>query len=166
MSQVTLAGNPIPITGPFPQKGDTVPDFNLTGKDLSDCSLSTWAGHRKILNIVPSLDTPTCATSTRKFNEQAAQLNNTVVLVISADLPFAMSRFCATEGLERVVSLSTFRGRDFHDHYGVNITGGPLKGLTARAVVVLDENNRVLHSQLVPEIKNEPDYAAALKALA
>ncbi len=166
MSQVTLAGNPIPVAGHFPQKGETAPDFNLTGKDLSDCSLATWAGHRKILNIVPSLDTPTCATSTRKFNEQAAQLKNTVVLVVSTDLPFAMSRFCATEGLERVVSLSTFRGHDFHGNYGVDITGGPLKGLTARAVVVLDENNRVLHSQLVPEIKDEPDYAAALNALA
>lgn len=166
MSQVTLAGNPIPVAGHFPQKGETAPDFNLTGKDLSDCSLVTWAGHRKILNIVPSLDTPTCATSTRKFNEQAARLDNTVVLVISADLPFAMSRFCATEGLERVVSLSTFRGRDFHERYGVDITGGPLKGLTARAVVVLDENNRVLHAELVPEIKNEPDYAAALNTLA
>ncbi|MDE1941936.1 MAG: thiol peroxidase [Betaproteobacteria bacterium] len=165
MSNVTLAGKPIAVAGNFPMPGTTAPDFSLTGKDLADCSLATYAGKRKILNIVPSLDTPTCATSTRKFNERASALNNTVVLVVSADLPFAMSRFCTTEGLDRVVSLSTFRDHGFHQHYGVDITDGPLRGLTARAVVVLDENNRVLHSQLVPEIKQEPDYEAALAAL-
>jgi thiol peroxidase len=115
---------------------------------------------------VPSLDTPTCALSTRKFNEQAGQLPNTVVLVIAADLPFAMSRFCSTEGLENVITLSTFRGRDFHFAYGVDISDGPLRGLTARAVVVLDEENKVLHAELVPEIAQEPNYEAALKALA
>jgi thiol peroxidase len=118
-----------------------------------------------VLNIVPSLDTPTCATSTRKFNEAANGMQNTVVLVVAADLPFAMARFCGAEGLSNVVPLSTFRNRDFHTNYGVDIADGVLKGLTARGVVVLDENNRVLHSQLVPEIKNEPDYDAALSAL-
>jgi thiol peroxidase len=118
-----------------------------------------------VLNIVPSLDTPTCAQSTRVFNQKASGMTNTVVLVISADLPFAMSRFCSAEGLNNVVTLSTFRGRDFHGKYGVDIADGPLKGLTARAVVVLDENNKVLHFELVPEIANEPNYDAALAAL-
>ena len=117
------------------------------------------------MNIVPSLDTPTCATSTRKFNEAASQLENAVVLVISADLPFAMARFCTTEGLDNVVTLSTMRGREFLNQYGVEVKTGPLVGLTARAVVVLDENNQVLHSELVPEIKDEPNYDAALAAL-
>ncbi|MDE2354028.1 MAG: thiol peroxidase [Betaproteobacteria bacterium] len=165
MSNVTLAGKPIAVAGRFPKPGATAPDFSLTGKDLADCTLATYAGKRKILNIVPSLDTPTCATSTRKFNEKAGNIANTVVLVVSADLPFAMSRFCSAEGLNHVVSLSTFRDHAFHERYGVDITDGPLRGLTARAVVVLDENNRVLHSQLVPEIKQEPDYEAALSAL-
>lgn len=165
MSTVTLAGNVITVAGTFPQVGQFAPDFSLTGKDLADHSLETFSGRRKILNIVPSLDTPTCATSTRKFNETAASLNRTVVLVISADLPFAMSRFCVAEGLEGVVTLSTFRAPGFHRDYGVDITDGPLRGLTARAVLVLDENNRVLHSQLVSEIKDEPDYQAALAVL-
>ena len=127
--------------------------------------LKDYAGKRKVLNIVPSLDTPTCQVSTRKFNEKAGSLANTVVLVVSADLPFAMKRFCEAEGLNNVVTLSTMRGRDFHGKYGVDIADGVLKGLTARAVVVLDESNKVIYSQLVPEIKNEPDYDAALAAL-
>ena len=137
----------------------------LTGKDLKEVSLKDFAGKRKVLNIVPSLDTPVCQASTRKFNEKAGSLANTVVLVVSGDLPFAMKRFCEAEGLNNVVTLSSFRGRDFHAKYGVDITDGPLKGLTARAVVVVDENNKVTYSQLVPEIKNEPDYDAALAAL-
>jgi thiol peroxidase len=165
MATVTLQGAPVSVGGTLPQPGQTAPDFKLAGKDLADVSLSTWAGKRKVLNIVPSLDTPTCQKSTRVFNEKAAAMDNSVVLVISADLPFAMSRFCGAEGLERVVTLSTFRDHDFHRRYGVDITDGPLKGLTARAVVVLDENNKVLHSELVPEIANEPDYGAALAAL-
>ncbi len=165
MSTVTLAGNVITVAGQFPQVGQSAPDFSLTGKDLAENTLATFAGRRKILNIVPSLDTPTCATSTRKFNATAASLSQTVVLVISADLPFAMSRFCVAEGLEGVVTLSTFRAQGFHRDYGVDITDGPLRGLTARAVVVLDENNRVLHAQRVSEIKNEPDYEAALAVL-
>ncbi|HRP96483.1 MAG TPA: thiol peroxidase [Rhodocyclaceae bacterium] len=165
MTTVTLGGNPIEVAGNFPKPGDTAPAFKLVATDLSDATLDTYAGKRKVLNIVPSLDTPTCATSTRKFNAEASALDNTVVLVISADLPFAMKRFCETEGLANVVSLSTMRGREFLRDYGVEIASGPLVGLTARAVVVLDANNKVLHSQLVPEIKDEPDYAAALAAL-
>ena len=165
MSTVTLGGNPINVAGNFPKSGDSAADFSLTGKDLKDVGLKDFAGKRKVLNIVPSLDTPVCQTSTRKFNEKAGSLANTVVLVVSGDLPFAMKRFCEAEGLNNVVTLSTFRGRDFHAKYGVDVTDGPLKGLTSRAVVVLDENNKVKYSQLVPEIKNEPDYDAALAAL-
>jgi len=165
MSTVTLGGKPVSIGGDFLQTGASAPEFSLTGKDLKDVGLKDFAGKRKVLNIVPSLDTPTCQVSTRKFNEKASGLSNTVVLVISADLPFAMKRFCEAEGLNNVVTLSTMRGRDFHAKYGVDIADGPLKGLTARAVVVLDENNKVKYSQLVPEIKNEPDYDPALAAL-
>lgn len=166
MSKVTLGGNPITVAGTFPAKGNAVPDFSLTTKDLKDVGLNDYAGKRKVLNIVPSLDTPVCQKSTRVFNEKANGLSGTVVLVISADLPFAMNRFCGAESLNNVVTLSTMRGRDFHAKYGVDITDGPLKGLTARAVVVLDENNKVLHAELVPEIKQEPNYDAALAALA
>ncbi len=165
MSTVTLGGNPVNVAGNFLAPGANAPDFKLTGKDLKDVGLAEFAGKRKVLNIVPSLDTATCQVSTRKFNEKAAALKNTVVLVISGDLPFAMNRFCSTEGINNVVTLSTMRGRDFHTKYGVDIADGPLKGLTARSVVVLDENNKVVYSQLVPEIKNEPDYDAAIAAL-
>lgn len=166
MSQtVTLRGNPINIAGRFPQPGDAAPDFSLVGKDLADVTLASFAGKRKILNIFPSIDTPTCATSVRQFNQKANGLPNTVVLCISADLPFAQSRFCGAEGLNNVVTLSTMRGREFLETYGVAIASGPLVGLTARAVVVLDENDKVLHAELVPEIGQEPDYGAALAAL-
>jgi thiol peroxidase len=167
MTTVTFLGNPVPLAGSLPQPGSTAPDFSLVAGDLADVSLKNYAGKRKLLNIVPSLDTPTCATSTRKFNEEAGKLANTVVLVISADLPFAAGRFCSVEGLKNVVHLSMLRGgADFAKSYGVQITAGPLAGLAARAVVVLDENDKVLHSQRVGEIANEPDYGAALKALA
>lgn len=162
---VTLAGNPITIEGQFPQVGTAAPAFTLVDKGLADVSLASFAGKRKILNIFPSVDTPTCATSVRKFNAQANALPNTVVLCISADLPFAQARFCGAEGLDKVITLSTLRGADFLTQYGVAISSGPLAGLAARAVVVLDENDRVLHAELVPEIKNEPDYAAALAVL-
>jgi len=162
---VTLAGNPINVEGKFPKVGDKAPDFKLVDKDLKDVSLGNFAGKRKVLNIVPSLDTPTCAKSTRVFNEKASSLTNTVVLVIAADLPFAMSRFCGAEGLNNVHTLSTMRGAEFKRNYGVDITTGPLAGITARAVVVLDENDKVLHAQMVPEIKEEPNYEAALAAL-
>lgn len=163
---VTLGGNPIQIGGTLPKTGSTAPAFKLVAKDLSDVTLDNYAGKRKVLNIFPSIDTPTCATSVRKFNAEAAQLKNTVVLCVSADLPFAQSRFCGAENLDNLQTLSTMRGRDFLQHYGVAIESGPIAGVAARAVVVLDENNKVLHSELVSEIKNEPNYAAALAALA
>ncbi|QID16337.1 thiol peroxidase [Nitrogeniibacter mangrovi] len=165
MATVTLKGNPVDVAGTLPAKGSPAPDFTLTNGELADVGLDAFAGKRKVLNIVPSLDTPTCATSTRKFNADAASLADTVVLVISADLPFAAGRFCTTEGLDNVVTLSTFRNAGFGQRWGVAITSGPLAGLTARAVVVLDKDNTVLHSQLVPEIAEEPDYAAAEAAL-
>ena len=165
MTTITRAGVPIHLSGKFPKPGDPAPGFSLVATDLRDLTLKDFAGKRKVLNIVPSLDTPTCATSTRKFNEQAGGLPNTVVLVISADLPYAMKRFCETEGLNNVVSLSTMRGREFMTDYGVKIEDGPIAGITARAVVVIDENDKVIHAELVPEIKQEPNYDAALAAL-
>ena len=165
MAQVTLKGNPIHTNGELPAVGAKAPAFKLTAGDLKDVGLEQYAGKKKILNIVPSLDTPTCATSTRKFNKEAGALANTVVLVVSADLPFAAKRFCTTEGLENVVTLSLLRDKKFAQDYGVLLTDGPLAGLTARAVVVLDENDKVVHRQLVPEIGNEPDYDAALHAV-
>ena len=165
MSQVTLGGNPIEVSGTFPSAGQQAPEFSLVGKDLKPVTLADFAGKRKVLNIVPSLDTPTCATSTRKFNEAAGKLANTAVIVVSGDLPFAATRFCSTEGIENVVTASTFRGHEFAKAYGVDVTSGPLTGLTARAVVVLDEQNKVLHAELVGEIKDEPNYDAALAAL-
>ncbi len=165
MSKVSLDGNPIEIGGNFPQNGATAPGFTLTNQGLEEISLNSFAGKRKILNIIPSIDTGVCAASTRKFNEKAGSLDNTVVLVISADLPFAAGRFCGAEGLKDVITLSTFRNGGFLQDYGVAIQSGPLAGLCARAVVVLDENNQVLHGELVSEIKNEPDYEAVLNAL-
>ncbi|MBU2873064.1 thiol peroxidase [Marinobacter salexigens] len=165
MSTVTLEGNPIELSGKFPQNDDTAQPFTLTNSGLEEVKLESWAGKRKILNIIPSIDTGVCAASTRKFNEKAGGLDNTVVLVISADLPFAAARFCGAEGLENVITLSTFRNYSFQQDYGVAIQDGPLAGLCARAVVVLDEDNKVIHSQLVSEIHDEPDYDAALKVL-
>jgi thiol peroxidase len=165
MAQVTLRGNPVQVEGELPTVGAQAPDFTLTAGDLSDATLATFAGKRKVLNIFPSVDTPTCATSVRKFNAQANDVANTVVLCISADLPFAQARFCGAEGLENVQTLSTLRGAEFIQNYGVAIADGPLKGLTARAVVVLDENDNVLHSELVKEIAEEPNYEAALAVL-
>ncbi|SDG62598.1 thiol peroxidase [Pseudomonas abietaniphila] len=165
MAQVTRRGSPVQISGELPKVGSKAPAFKLVGGDLSDVTLETFAGKRKVLNIFPSVDTPTCATSVRKFNAQANQLNNAVVLCISADLPFAQARFCGAEGLENVKNLSTMRGADFMQAYGVAIADGPMVGLTTRAVVVLDENDNVLHSELVPEIGQEPNYDAALAVL-
>lgn len=162
---VTLGGAPLTLFGTFPTVGQTAPAFTLVNKDLKDVSLQSFAGKRKVLNIVPSLDTEVCATSTRKFNEAASKLKNTVVLAISADLPFAMSRFCVAEGLENVVTLSLMRGRDFMRNYGVKIADTVLAGVTARAVLVLDENDRVIHAELVDDITHEPNYEAALAAL-
>ncbi len=165
MTTVTLAGNPITVNGVFPIIGSKIADFVLTAKDLSEVALESYVGKRKILNIVPSLDTPVCAKSTRTFNERANTVNNVVMFVIAADLPFAMARFCGAEGLEHIRPLSTFRAKGFHEALGVDIVDGPLRGLTARAVIVLDENNHVLYAELVPEIKQEPNYDAALAAL-
>ncbi|TFY91338.1 thiol peroxidase [Pseudomonas kairouanensis] len=165
MAQVTLRGNPVQVEGELPQAGTQAPDFTLTAGDLSDATLATFAGKRKVLNIFPSVDTPTCATSVRKFNAQANDVANTVVLCISSDLPFAQARFCGSEGLDNVKNLSDFRSAAFSEDYGVNIVDGPLRSLTARAVVVLDENDKVLHSELVAEIGHEPNYEAALAVL-
>jgi thioredoxin-dependent peroxiredoxin len=162
---VTLGGKPVEIAGTFPKKGQQAPAFSLVSKDLADVTLSSFAGKRKILNIFPSIDTPTCAMSVRQFNQNAGNQPNTVVLCISADLPFAQSRFCGAEGLDQVVMLSVMRGREFLQAYGVAITSGPLNGIAARAVIVLNELNHVLHGELVQEIQNEPDYKAALDAL-
>jgi thiol peroxidase len=165
MANVTLKGTPIHTNGDLPAVGAKAPDFKLTGSDLADVTLADFRGKRKVLNIVPSLDTAVCATSTRKFNEKAGRLSNTVVLVISADLPFASKRFCTTEGLQNVVPLSLMRDKRFAKDYGVLLEDGPLQGICARAVVVLDERDVVVHRQLVPEIGQEPDYEAALKAV-
>ncbi|MCF7202476.1 thiol peroxidase [Pseudomonas oligotrophica] len=166
MSEVTLRGNPIQVVGDFPQPGQQAKPFRLVNGDLADTELSAFAGKRKVLNIFPSIDTPTCATSVRKFNAQASALANTLVLCISADLPFAQKRFCGAEGLDNVVNLSTMRGAEFLVDYGVAIASGPLAGVAARAVVVLDEHDKVLHSELVSEIGSEPNYEAAIAALA
>jgi len=166
MATVTLKGNPINTLGELPAVGSTIPGFRLVRGDLSDAVLGDYAGKRKIINLVPSLDTAVCATQARRFNEAAASLDNTVVLVISGDLPFAQKRFCTTEGIDNVETLSIFRSPDFGRDWGVGMVDGPLAGLNARAVVVADENDRVIHSQLVPEIGQEPDYDAALSALA
>jgi thiol peroxidase len=150
--------------GELPKKGDKAPDFKLTRSDLKDVSLEDYAGKKKILNILPSLDTGVCAASTRRFNLEAAKLGNTVILTISNDLPFAQKRFCEAEGIKEVVALSELRTRDFGEAYGVRIADGPMAGLMSRAVLVLDENDVVVHAEQVPEIAQEPDYDAALAA--
>lgn len=162
---ITLRGTPIKVDGDLPAPGSTAPDFALTNGDLAEVSLKAYAGKRKVFNIYPSIDTPTCATSTRKFNEAAGKLTNTVVLCVSGDLPFAAKRFCSVEGLANVGHLSSFRSPAFAKAWGVEMADGPLAKLTARAVLVLDENDKVLHSELVPEIAQEPNYEAALKVL-
>lgn len=165
MATVTLKGGPVQVSGTFPTQGSAAPDFSLVNNSLADVALADYAGKRKILNIFPSVDTPTCAMSVRQFNEKASSLDNTVVLCISADLPFAQARFCGAEGINNVVGLSTLRHQEFLTNYGVAIADGPLAGLAARAVVVLDEQNKVLHSELVAEIADEPNYDTALAAL-
>jgi thiol peroxidase len=165
MSKVTFKGDPVEVAGTLPAKGEKAPAFTLTAGDLSDKGLESFAGYRKVLNIFPSLDTSTCAQSVREFNRRAGSLPDTVVLCISMDLPFAQARFCGAEGLDRVVTLSAFRHPEFLDDYGVRIVSGPLAGLAARTVVVLDEDDTVLHVEQVGEIADEPDYEAALDAL-
>lgn len=167
MATITLKGNKINTNGDLPKAGGKAPDFVLVDGDLNNVTLDSYKGKKKLLNIVPSLDTPTCALSTKKFNDaaKARKDKDTVFLIISADLPFAMKRFCAAEGTGNVIPLAMMRSRNFAKDYGVLIQDGPLAGITARAIVVLDANNKVLHAELVPEIANEPDYAKALAAL-
>jgi thiol peroxidase len=165
MATVTLHGDPIHTNGDLPAVGAGAPDFNLVNKDLADVSLKDFAGKKKLISIVPSLDTPVCATSTKKFDELVSGRDDVVVLIVSADLPFAAARFCTAEGVEGVHTLSMMRSRNFAKDYGVLIEDGPLAGITARAIVVLDAHGRVTYTQLVPEIGEEPDYEAALKAL-
>jgi len=165
MAQVTLQGNPFHTSGSLPGIGATAPDFRLVKTDLAETTLKDLAGKRVVLNVFPSLDTPTCATSVRTFNKRASEAPNTVVLCVSMDLPFAAARFCTTEGLANVVPASTFRAPEFGQAYGLVMVDGPLKGLLARAVVVVDEKGAVKHTELVPEIADGPNYDAALAAL-
>jgi thiol peroxidase len=165
MANVTLRGSPIQTSGDLPKVGSKAPDFKLTAGDLGDVSLAAYAGKRKVLNISPSLDTSVCATAARKFNEVAGKLGDTVILLITADLPFASKRFCTAEGLQNVIPLSLMRDKKFAQDYGVLLVDGPMAGLAARSVVVLDASDKVVYTQLVPETVNEPDYEKALAAL-
>jgi thiol peroxidase len=162
MASITLEGNEIHTIGTLPAVGSDAPGFNLTNSELGASSMSDYSGKKVVMNIFPSIDTGVCAQSTRRFNETASNNKNTVILCISADLPFALSRFCGAENLDDVVTLSTFRNPEFGEDYGVRITDGPIKGLMSRAVVVIDENNKVIHAEQIPEITQEPDYEAAL----
>ncbi len=164
MATITFQGKPLHTSGELPLVGSKAPDFSLANAKLEDVNLATYTGKKKVLNIVPSLDTPTCAASTRKFNEKAAHFHNTVVLVVSADLPFAQCRFCEVEDLTHVIPLSTFRS-NFADDYGVKLVNTFLAGLTARAVIIIDEHDNVIYTELVSELANEPDYDSALLAL-
>ena len=165
MATINFQGKPIHTCGELPAIGTQAPDFRLCSRQLRDLSLKDFAGKRKLLSIVPSLDTPTCQTSTRKFNEKAAQLHNTEVLVISADLPFAQVRFCETDGIKNLSALSSFRS-SFAQDYGLTLTDSLLAGLMARGIIILDENDRVIYQELVSEITAAPDYASALAVLA
>lgn len=165
MATITLKGTEFHTNGELPAVGTTAPDFVLTMQTLADVSLADYEGKKKLISIVPSLDTPVCQLSTKKINEHAKKCPNTVMLIVSADLPFAMSRFCGDEGLENVVPLSMMRGRKFAKDYGIFIEDGPFKGITGRALIVLDENNTVISSELVTEVANEPDYDAAFAKL-
>lgn len=165
MATIKLQGNPVETVGSLPAKDAAAPDFTLAKTDLSDAKLADYKGKKVVLNIFPSIDTPVCASSVRHFNKVAGETANTVVLCISADLPFAHTRFCETDGLKNVESLSVFRSPEFGKSYGVTITTGPLAGLMSRAVVVLDPAGKVVYTQQVPEITEEPDYDAALAAL-
>jgi thiol peroxidase len=164
MATTAFKGAPVHTNSELPRVGSTAPDFLLIGIDLTEKTLASFAGKKKILTINPSYDTPVCQAAARTFNQRAANLKNVVVLVVSADLPFAQKRFCVAEGLDQVVPLSTFRGSFLRD-YGVEVVDGALKGLAARAIVVLDENDKVVHTELVPDIAQEPNYDAALAAI-
>lgn len=164
MAQITLKGNPIHTLGELPKIGETAKEFTLVASDLTEKKLSDFRGSKVVLNIFPSIDTGICAASARKFNEEINGMENAFVLNISKDLPFALTRFCAAEGLENVVNLSDFRG-SFADDYALKITDGPLKGLASRAVIVLDEEGKIIYTEQVPEIVQEPDYEAAMKMI-
>lgn len=164
MTQINFKGNPVHTAGTLPSKGQKVPDFKLVKNDLTEATLTTYQGKKKVLNIFPSIDTGVCATSVRTFNKEAVDLPGTVVLNISADLPFAQKRFCGAEGIQNTETLSTFRS-SFSNDYGVTLLDSPLAGLCSRAVIVLDENNTVIYSEQVSEITQEPNYTAALKSL-
>jgi thiol peroxidase len=164
MASITFKGAAVHTKGSLPSPGAKIPDFLLTRADLADVRLADFRGKRKILNIVPSLDTGVCAASARRFNAEAAKLPDVVILTISNDLPFAQKRFCEAAGIDRVVTLSQLRNRDFGTLYGVEMLDGPLAGLLSRAILVVDENDRVLYAEQVPEIAQEPDYAKALAA--
>ena len=165
MANITLGGTPTTTSGELPKLNECAKDFNLTATDMSSKQLKDFAGKRKILNIFPSIDTGICATSTRTFNAKASSLHNAVVLCISKDLPFAHARFCGAEGLENVVMLSDFKSGEFGRNYGLEIQDGGFTGLHARAIVVLDEKDNVLYTELVPEVGQEPNYNAAINAL-
>ncbi|SFN63015.1 thiol peroxidase (atypical 2-Cys peroxiredoxin) [Bizionia echini] len=165
MATVTLKGNNIETSGTLPKTGSKAPDFSLTNTDLETKTLSDYKGYKLVLNIFPSIDTGTCAASVRQFNQEAGELENTKVLCISRDLPFALSRFCAAEGLDNVVSLSDFKDRNFGKNYGIAFTTGPLEGLLSRSVVVINETGNVIYTEQVQETVNEPNYKAALEAL-
>jgi thiol peroxidase len=165
MATITLEGKPINTNGDLPAVNTAAPEFSLADKALNNVSLKQFKGKKKLMNIVPSLDTGICAISTKKFNELATNRDDVVVLVISADLPFAQGRFCSTENIDNVITLSMMRNRNFAKDYGVLITDGPLAGITARAIVVIDENDNVVYTEMVPEIAQEPDYEAAMAAL-
>ena len=165
MAKIALRGNPVHTSGELPKVGGKAPDFKLVTQDLKDVGLADFKGKKKILNIYPSIDTPVCAMSTRKFNEHAKTHADTVMMMISADLPFAQKRFCGNENLANVITLSMMRTQKFAQDYGVMLTDGPLAGVTARAVVVLDANDKVIYTEMVDDIAHEPNYEAALKAL-
>ena len=165
MAQITLKGNAVNTVGDLPAAGSKAPDFLLTRGDLSDVSLKDFSGKRKVLNIVPSLDTGTCAASARRFNQEIDKMDNAVVLTVSEDLPFAQTRFCEANGVDKVITLSQLRNKEFGKAYGIEFADGPLAGILARAVVVLDENDTVTYTQLVPEITEEPNYDEVLAAL-
>lgn len=165
MAQITFKGNAINTVGNLPAVGTTAPDFKLTNSDLSEKSLSDYKGKNVVLNIFPSVDTGVCAQSVRTFNKEVSAVDNTIVLCISKDLPFAMNRFCAAEGLQNVETLSDFKNNDFTNAYGVQMTDGPLNGLLSRAVVVINPEGKVVYNEQVPEITQEPDYNNAINAL-
>lgn len=165
MTTITLEGNEIHTVGELPAPGSDAPSFTLTNAEMGETALADYTGKKIVLNIFPSIDTGVCAESTRRFNTAAGSLENTVVLCISADLPFALARFCGAENLTNVITLSTFRNPEFGDDYGVRISDSPIAGLMSRAVVIIDENNKIIHTEQVPEIAQEPDYDAALTKL-